>query len=148
MPAGLKAMKELAPVVAVPNSEGIYTGRMAMQQIRIQLGGSGSGPGPGGGPGILARLVFAVLAVIMLVAAAFLGAIVFLAALGLFVVGSLVLAARIWWAKRQIEKAMRRGEAGGANRPGPGGREDVIEGEYRVMEEQRAARDEDQRETR
>lgn len=146
MPAGLMAMKELAPAVPVAKSEGIYTGRMTMQQIRIQLGGPG--PGPGGGPGILARIVFAILAVIVLVAAAFLGAIVFLAALGLFVVGSLVLAARIWWAKRQIEKAMRRGEAGGANRPGPGGREDVIEGEYRVMGEQRAARDEDQQETR
>jgi len=119
-----------------------------MQQIRIQLGGPGSAPGPGGGPGILVRILFAILAVIMLVAAAFLGAIFFLAALGVFVVGSLVLAARIWWAKRQIEKAMRRGEMPGADRPGPGGREDVIEGEYRVMGEQRAARDKDQRETR
>lgn len=116
-----------------------------MQRIRIQIGGPGNGgPGndPGGGPGIFARIVLAVGAVLMLAAAAFLGAIFFLAALGVFVVGTLSLAVRIWWAKRQIEKAMQRGEMPGGRqsetqtRPGADRRHDVIDGEYRVMDRQ------------
>jgi|SRR6056297_868950 len=132
-----------------------------MQHYRIQIGGTGSGGpggGPGNGPGVVARVLFAIVAVLMLVAAAFLGAIFFLAALGVFVVGSLMLAVRIWWAKRQIEKAMKRGEMPGArrdtsqgprqgddrarSRPGAGRREDVIDGEYHVMDEERKPRDE------
>lgn len=128
-----------------------------MQHYRIQIGGTGSGGpggGPGNGPGVVARILFAIVAVLMLVAAAFLGAIFFLAALGVFVVGSLMLAVRIWWAKRQIEKAMKRGEMPGArqdarqdgararSRPGAGRREDVIDGEYHVMDERSKARDE------
>ena len=124
-----------------------------MQHYRIQIGGTGSGGpggGPGNGPGVVARILFAIVAVLMLVAAAFLGAIFFLAALGVFVVGSLMLAVRIWWAKRQIEKAMKRGEMPGArqgddrarSRPGAGRREDVIDGEYHVMGERGKPRDE------
>lgn len=121
-----------------------------MQQIRIQIGGTGSGGpgrGPGGGRGIVARILLTIAAVLMLAAAAFLGAIFFLAALGVFVVGSLLLAVRVWWAKRQIEKAMKRGEVPGAGqggaraRPGAGRREDVIDGEYHVMDGQRKSRD-------
>jgi predicted lipid-binding transport protein (Tim44 family) len=106
-----------------------------MQQIRIQLTGPGAGPGGNGGPGLVARILLSIGAVIMLVSAAFLGAIFFLAALGFFAVGMLVLAVRIWWARRQFEKAVRRGEAPGQARPGPGRREGVIEGEYRVVGE-------------
>lgn len=109
-----------------------------MQRIRIQIAGPGGGPGQNGGTGIVARLLLSVLAVVVLVSAAFLGAIFFLAALGLFVVGSFVLAVRIWWARRQIEKAMKQGDAKqGPERPGTQGREDVIEGEYLVVEEAR-----------
>ena len=112
-----------------------------MQQIRIQITGPGRGPGQQGGPGILARILLSIVAVVMLVAAAFLGAIFFLAALGVFVAGSLLLAVRIWWARRQIEKAMTQGEGAGVRPEGPGGRgrgrgrEDVIEGEYLVVDE-------------
>jgi hypothetical protein len=120
-----------------------------MQRVRIQITGPGSGQGPGsnGPPGLIARILVTLVAVVTLAAAAFLGAIFFLAALGVFVAGATVLAVRVWWAKRQIEKAMRAGgQAGpGDPRPGeqrPGGqrprsREDVIEGEYIVVEERR-----------
>lgn len=108
-----------------------------MQQFRILIGGPGSGPGRNGPPGILARILLSIAAVIMLAAAAFLGAIFFLAALGMFVIGSLVLAARIWWARRRIEKAMRQGEPPQRDSPARGGHADVIEGEYKVVEEER-----------
>jgi hypothetical protein len=109
-----------------------------MRQIRIQVSDPGFGSGGNGGPGIVTRVLLSIVAVIMLVSAAFLGAIVFLAALGFFAVAILVLAVRIWWAKRQLEKAIRRGERPGSGGPGPGGRADVIEGEYLVMEERQA----------
>ena len=110
-----------------------------MQQVRIQITGPGRGPGPQGGPGIFARILLSIVAVVMLVAAAFLGAIFFLAALGVFVAGSLLLAVRIWWARRQIEKAMKQGDGAGGRPGGPGrsrGREDVIEGEYLVVDDE------------
>lgn len=111
-----------------------------MQQIRIQISGPGRRPGQQGGPGILARILISIVAVVMLVTAAFLGAIFFLAALGVFVAGSLLLAVRIWWARRQIEKAMKQGDVAGVRPSGPGGpgrgREDVIEGEYLVVDEE------------
>jgi membrane protein implicated in regulation of membrane protease activity len=120
---------------------------MSMQQIRIQIAGPGQGPGPNGGPGILARILLGILAVLALVAAAFLGAIFFLAALGFFAVGMVVLAVRIWWARRQLEQAMKRGEgpSQGPQRQGARGRADVIEGEYLVVDEEelRRARDAD-----
>ncbi len=110
-----------------------------MQQVRIQLGGPGSGGN--GGPGIIARILLSIGAVILLVSAAFLGAIFFLAALGLFTVGMLVLAVRVWWARRQLDKAFGRGERPGPGRPGGSGRADVIEGEYLVVEERREGHD-------
>ncbi|HRP35792.1 MAG TPA: hypothetical protein PLI48_07920 [Gammaproteobacteria bacterium] len=108
-----------------------------MQQIRIQLTGPGAGPGGHGGPGLVARILLSIGAVIMLVSAAFLGAIVFLAALGFFVVAMLVLAVRIWWARRQLEKALRSGRPPGEG--GPGRHQGDIEGEYRVLDERRDA---------
>lgn len=108
-----------------------------MQQIRIQLTGPGAGPGGNGGPGLVARILLTIGAVIMLASAAFLGAIFFLAALGFFAVAMLVLVVRIWWARRQFEKAVRRGEAPGQAQSGPGRREGAIEGEYRVVGERR-----------
>lgn len=139
-----------------------YTALMARQHIRIQIGGpGGSGQGPGKPPGLLARIFFSIIAVILLVSAAFLGAMFFLAALGVFFFVSIVVVVRVWWARRQIEAAMRRGEmpglqpgqrrgerpgerpgerAGaqpGQKRPGQESRSTVIDGEYRVMREER-----------
>lgn len=110
-----------------------------MQQVRIQLGGPGSGGN--GGPGIIVRILLTIGAVILLVSAAFLGAIFFLAALGFFIVGMLVLAVRIWWARRQLEKAFARGERPRSDRPGGEGRAAAIEGEYLVVEERRGVQD-------
>lgn len=114
-----------------------------MRQIRFQVSDPGSGSGGSGGPGIVARVLLSIVAVITLVSAAFLGAIVFLAALGFFVVAILVLGVRIWWARRQLEKAVKRGERPGSGGPGPGARTDVIEGEYLVVEERQADGDRD-----
>lgn len=109
-----------------------------MQQVRIQIQGPGGGPGKP--PGLLARILLSIVAVIVLVSAAFLGAVFFLAALGLFVVGTIVMAIRLWWLRRQVEAAMRRGEQPAARRPGEQRSEDVIEGEYHVMSEERRDR--------
>ena len=131
---------------------------MARQHIRIQIGGpGGSGTGPGKPPGLLARIFFSILAVILLVSAAFLGAMFFLAALGVFFFVSIVVAVRVWWARRQIQAAMRRGAAAdwqpdqqsrqpgqrqgagqhGQRPQGPERGSTVIDGEYRVMSEER-----------
>lgn len=112
-----------------------------MQQIRIQL--PGPGPGGNGGPGLIARVLLSIAAVVLLVSAAFLGAIFFLAALGFFVVGTLVFGVRLWWARREFEQALKRGEQPSSGRPGPRGPGDVIEGEYRVMDEDGADPDRD-----
>lgn len=118
-----------------------------MQRIRIQLTGPGQGPGGGRPPGILARILLAVLAACALVVAAFLGAFFFLAALGVFFAASIVMAIRIWWSRRRLDGAARGGTS-----PGPGGRDkdrrtgdpaDVIEGEYKVLGERDARRDGD-----
>lgn len=114
-----------------------------MPRVHIQLQGPGGGPGKP--PGLLARILFSILAVILLVSAAFLGAMFFLAALGVFFVVSIVVAVRLWWARRQIEAAMRRGESpgqrpAGDSEPRQRGRDrssTVIDGEYRVMKEER-----------
>jgi hypothetical protein len=115
-----------------------------MQHVRIQITGPGGGrrPGSNGPPGLLARIFLTIMAVLLLAAAAFLGAIFFLAALGVFVAASTVLAVRIWWAKRQLEKAMGAGGPAGQGEPPPGqsrprGSGDVIEGEYVVVDERR-----------
>lgn len=108
------------------------------RHIRIQISGPNGSSGGNGGPGILARIFVAILAVIMLVAAAFLGAIFFLAALGIFVVGSVVLVTRIWWARRQFQKAIKRGDypgSGRADRAGQPDNTDIIDGEFHVMDE-------------
>lgn len=109
-----------------------------MQQVRIQIQGPGGGPGgQGKPPGLLARILLSIVAVIVLASAAFLGAVFFLAALGFFVIATIVVAIRLWWIRRQVEAAMRRGEQPGPRQPGGRRSEDVIEGEYHVMSEER-----------
>lgn len=111
------------------------------RHIRIQIAGPNGSSGGNGGPGLLARIFLTLLAVVMLVAAAFLGAIFFLAALGIFVVGSVVLAARIWWARRQFQKAIKRGEypgSGRTDRSAQPDNPDIIDGEFQVMDENRS----------
>jgi hypothetical protein len=112
----------------------------AMQQVRIQI--TGPGGGPGRPPGLLARVLISIAALVALVVAAFLGAFFFLAALGFFFVASVVVAIRLWWARRQIARAMRGGRRPGEDGPGPRGRPDVIEGEYLVVDEERRRGDE------
>lgn len=109
-----------------------------MRQVRIQIGGPGQGPGRP--PGILARILVGIMAAVVLVSAALLGAIFFLAALAFFVVASVIVGVRLWWLRRKIERAMREGRPPeGFRDAGASGarRADVIEGEYVVVEEGR-----------
>jgi hypothetical protein len=111
-----------------------------MQHIRIQIGGPGGGPGRNGPPGVIARVLWSIAAVVMLLTAAFLGAIFFLAALGFFMVGMVVLVIRVWWVRRKLERAMRHGDGPVGRGPGSGRREEILEGEYRVVGERRDER--------
>jgi predicted lipid-binding transport protein (Tim44 family) len=112
-----------------------------MQQFRIQIGGPGGGPGRNGGPGgVIARILWSIAAAVLLLSAAFLGAIFFMAALGFFMFGVLVLSVRVWWARRKFAKAMREGGAPPGAGPGPDKPASVIEGEYRVVGERREER--------
>jgi predicted lipid-binding transport protein (Tim44 family) len=114
------------------------------QQFRIQIGGPGGGPGQNRGPGgVVARVLWSIVAVVLLLTAAFLGAIFFLAALGFFMFGVLVLAVRVWWARRKFAKTLREGGVppGPAPAPGQENRARVIEGEYRVVGEGQEERD-------
>lgn len=78
-------------------------------------------------PGLLVRLAWSIAAVIVLVSAAFLGALVFLAVLGLFVVAVLVTAVRIWWLRRRVLRSHGRSrDAGGAEGT-------TIEGDFVVV---------------
>ena len=82
-------------------------------------------------PGLLTRLLLAAMGVITLVAAAFLGAFFFLAAIGIFMVLIVVMAFRGWRLKRQFEKAARAaGQPGQARSPGG---HTTVEGEYIVI---------------
>lgn len=119
-----------------------------MQRVRIQI--TGPGQGSGRPPGLLARILVSIVAVAGLVVAAFLGAFFFLAALGFFLVAFVILAVRIWWARRQLEKAMRDGSPLGGGAAGPGhdkgrDRSDVIEGEYLVVDEEPSREEDDPR---
>jgi membrane protein implicated in regulation of membrane protease activity len=105
-----------------------------MQEFRFQI----SGPRAGSRPGLVARMVYGLLAVVALAAAAFLGAFVFLAALGLFMIASLVLVVRVWWFRRQLERAAGAGTARGPAGRGPARPTDVIEGEYHVVDQEEA----------
>jgi hypothetical protein len=94
---------------------------------------------------VIARILWSIAAAVLLLSAAFLGAIFFMAALGFFMFGVLVLSVRVWWARRKFAKAMREGGApppgaGAGPGPGPDKPASVIEGEYRVVGEGRAER--------
>jgi UPF0716 family protein affecting phage T7 exclusion len=78
-------------------------------------------------PGLLTRIAWSIAAVIVLVSAAFLGVFVFLAALGLLAIGTLVAAVRIAWLKRRMNAAQ-------ASNGRPDGTR-TIEGEYSVVSE-------------
>ncbi|MEJ2521810.1 MAG: hypothetical protein P8080_02845 [Gammaproteobacteria bacterium] len=88
-------------------------------------------------PGLLARVVMTILGAIMLVSAAFLGAVVFLVALGIFAVLAVLMGYRVWRLKRQFEKAAREagGTPGGSGRnQGASGTRTSLEGDYVVVD--------------
>jgi UPF0716 family protein affecting phage T7 exclusion len=81
-------------------------------------------------PGPVAKVVSLIVSVVALGFAAFLGIFVLAALAGMIVIGSTLFAIRIWWIKRQVERAVREGRSPG----------DVIPGEYIVIEEQKIDR--------
>jgi membrane protein implicated in regulation of membrane protease activity len=83
------------------------------------------------------RVLAAAGAAAALVASFFLGALVFLTALGLFVVVAVGVAIRIWWLRRQFREQMESWEREQGASQG-----DVIEGEYRVVERRERSRGE------
>lgn len=82
-------------------------------------------------PGLLTRILLTAVGVVTLVAAAFLGAFFFLAAIGVFVVLAAVMAFRGWRLKREVEKAMRGGGRRSERRGT--GEGTTVEGEYVVV---------------
>ncbi len=84
-------------------------------------------PGP---RGWLTRVLAAVGAAGALIVSFFLGALVFVTALGLFLLLAIGVAIRIWWLRRQFRDHMDAWERG----EGAAGGEDVIDAEYTVVE--------------
>ena len=85
-------------------------------------------PGPPRNP--LIRLLVGLVGAVFFIGAAFLGALVFLAVLGLFVVGTLLLSMRLWWLRRRLRTgndAKPRGQVPAR------GRGTVIDGDYTVV---------------
>lgn len=75
-------------------------------------------------PNPFMRAVATLLSILTLAAAAFLGLFVFLAVLGVALVGGTILLVRVWLLKRQIEKAMPQGSARPSDDP------ETIEAEF------------------
>ena len=88
-------------------------------------------PQAGGPRQWLSRVLAGLGAAAALVAAFFLGALVFVTALGLFVLVAAGVAIRIWWLRRQFREQMAAWEQ--AQRDGTGDGE-VIEGDYVIVE--------------
>lgn len=85
-------------------------------------------PGPPRNP--LIRLLVAVAGVVFFIGAAFLGALVFLALIGLFAFGALLVSLRVWWLRRRL----RRNPAGTPPQVSPASRRGaVLDGDYTVV---------------
>ncbi len=85
---------------------------------------------PSGPANLLTRVLASIGAAVALVVSFFLGAVVFVMALGLMVIVIIGVMIRIWWLRRQFRE-QRRGGDGDDDGPSGGG---VIEGEYVIIE--------------
>ncbi len=85
----------------------------------------------------VARLIAAVLAVAALVGALFFGLVILVLAVGLGILGWLLLTVRLWWLRRRHGATRPGGPGGGTGTgqaPGGGARKaDVIDAEYEVV---------------
>ncbi len=98
-------------------------------------------PGTTGPRAWLTRVFAAIVATGALVVSFFLGALVFVTALGLFVLVAIGVAIRVWWLRRQLREHMQAWERG--ERPRDGDDDgDVIEAEYIVVERSERQRSE------
>jgi purine-cytosine permease-like protein len=90
-------------------------------------------PGHSGARQWLTRALASVGAAVALVVSFFLGALVFVTALGLMLLVMIGVIIRIWWLRRQFRAAFeRQASQGGAEGP-----HDVIEGEYEVVDKRK-----------
>lgn len=96
-------------------------------------------PGPPRNP--LVRLLAAVAGLVFFIGAAFLGALVFLAVMGVVAFAALVVSLRVWWLRRRMRGAGSSGPAqartGRARATPAPARGTVIEGDYSVVEPDR-----------
>ena len=76
-------------------------------------------------PGPIAQVASFIIGIVALGIAAFLGIFILAALVGLIVIGSALLAMRLWWIRRKIEQAVRDGRSPG----------DVLHADYIVIEE-------------
>jgi len=90
-------------------------------------------PGPSGPKNLLTRVLASIGAAVALVVSFFLGAVVFLMALGLMVLVIIGVLIRVWWLRRQFREQLRRG-GGDDGGPSGGG---VIEGEYVIIKDRK-----------
>ena len=89
-------------------------------------------PGPSGARNVLTRVLASIGAAAALVLSFFLGAVIFLMALGLVVIVTVGVLVRIWWLRRQFRGQQGRGDGDG---DGPSGGSGVIEGEYVIIKQ-------------
>ena len=78
-------------------------------------------------PGPFGQILSFIVGVALLIAAFIIGIYVLAILLGLIVIGGIVLAIRVWWARRQVEKAVRDGKSPS----------DVVQGDFIVVERRR-----------
>lgn len=77
----------------------------------------------------LVKVLSVVAAGLVLVGAFFVGAVILSVVIGVAVIGALVFGLRIWWLKRKIERAQRAAASGDRTQG------ELIEVEYRVLDE-------------
>ncbi len=94
---------------------------------------SRAGPASGRPRGPIARLLLALLAVLLFVVAAVLGTLIFVIALGLITIVATVMAIRVWWWRRRIGR--NRTNTAGRRSARQGG--EILDGEFRVLDSSR-----------
>lgn len=81
-------------------------------------------------PNVFVQALAAVAAFGIFVISVIVGGIVLAALVGIVLLAVIVIYARVWWLRRQIDRAMREQD----QRAGGGSSEEVVEAEYRVID--------------
>jgi uncharacterized iron-regulated membrane protein len=94
-------------------------------------------PGHSGPKQWLTRVLASVGAAVALVVSFFLGALIFVTALGLLLLVMFGVIIRIWWLRRQFREVLEREARQGSGEGRGKGHHDVIEGEYEVVDKRK-----------